>query len=106
MHLFIASVPTTWDETRVLAAKAGSYYAVAKRKGTKWYLGAITANNAQELTLNLDFLKNGGQLTSFEDGKNAYRIAVDYKKRQQQVSPATNLTIKLTRNGGWCGVIE
>ena len=103
---FIASVPTTWDETRVLAAKAGSYYAVAKRKGTKWYLGAITANNAQELTLNLDFLKNGGQLTSFEDGKNSYRIAVDYKKRQQQVSPATNLTIKLTRNGGWCGVIE
>ena len=103
---FIASVPTTWDETRVLAAKAGSYYAVAKRKGNKWYLGAITANDAQELTLNLDFLKTGGQLTSFEDGKNAYRIAVDYKKRQQPVSPATTMTIKLVRNGGWCGVIE
>ncbi|WP_027454419.1 glycoside hydrolase family 97 protein [Xylanibacter brevis] len=103
---FIASVPTTWDETRVLAAKAGSYYAVAKRKGNKWYLGAITANNAQELKLNLDFLKTSGQLTSFEDGKNAYRIAVDYKKRQQPVSPATTMTIKLTRNGGWCGVIE
>ena len=26
-------VPTTWDETRVLAAKAGDYYVVAKRKG-------------------------------------------------------------------------
>ena len=30
---FIASVPTTWAETRVLAAKAGDYYVVAKRKG-------------------------------------------------------------------------
>lgn len=103
---YIVSVPTTWDETRVLAAKAGSYYAVAKRKGTKWYVAAITGNEAQELQLNFEFLKSNGQLTSFEDGKNAYRIAVDYKKRQQNVSPSTSMTVKLARNGGWCGVIE
>ena len=47
--LFIASVPTTWDETR---------------------------------------------------------IAVDYKKQVQQVTPSTQLTLHLVRNGGWCGSIE
>ena len=40
----IASVPTTWDETRVLAAKAGDYYVVAKRKGAKWFIGAILSS--------------------------------------------------------------
>ena len=40
----IASVPTTWDETRILAAKAGDYYVVAKRKGTKWFVGAILSS--------------------------------------------------------------
>ena len=49
-------VPTTWDETRVLAAKAGDYYVVAKRKGAKWFIGAITGSKPQNITIRLDFL--------------------------------------------------
>lgn len=103
---YIASVPTTWDETRVLAAKAGDYYAVAKRKGSKWYIGAITGDKPQDIDLPLDFLGKGGRLTSFRDGRNAHRIAVDYKREQQNVTPQTTLRIHLARNGGWCGVVE
>ena len=103
---FIASVPTTWDETRVLAAKAGEYYVVAKRKGTKWFVGAITGNNPQTINVQFDFLKQPGRLTSFEDGRNANRIAVDYRCRQQTVDGRMLHTLRLARNGGWCGVIE
>jgi len=103
---FIASVPTTWDETRVLAAKAGEYYVVAKRKGTKWFVGAITGNNPQTINVQFDFLKQPGRLTSFEDGRNANRIAVDYRCRQQTVDSRMLHTLRLARNGGWCGVIE
>ena len=103
---FIASVPTTWDETRVLAAKAGDYYVVAKRKGTKWFVGAITGSKPQDITISLDFLTRPAMLTSFSDGRNAHRIAVDYKKESLEVNPATTRTLHLARNGGWCGSID
>jgi alpha-glucosidase len=96
-------VPTTWDETRVLAARAGDYYVVAKRKGTKWFVGAITGSKPQDITISLDFLNQPATLTSFRDGRNAHRIAVDYKKQVQQVTPSTQLKLHLVRNGGWCG---
>ncbi|MBO7103031.1 MAG: glycoside hydrolase family 97 protein [Bacteroidaceae bacterium] len=103
---FIASVPTTWEDTRVLAAKAGDYYVVAKRKGGKWFIGAITGNDAQDIDISLDFLGKNGHLTYFQDGRNAHRIAVDYKRLEQDVTPQTKLRLHLVRNGGWCGVIE
>ena len=103
---FITSVPTTWDETRVLTAKAGDYYVVAKRKGSLWFIGAITGDKPQDLDISLDFLAGSGLLTYFQDGRNAHRIAVDYKKGEQKVSPQTTLHLHLVRNGGWCGVIR
>lgn len=105
---FITSVPTTWDELKVLDAKVGEYVVVARRKGTKWFIGAITTDKAQQLTLNLDFLVDNAQhtLTSFEDGINAAKFARDYKKQTKTVSKGTLLTLNLVRNGGWCGIIE
>ena len=103
---FIASVPVTWDETRVLSAKAGKYIVVAKRKGARWFVAALTNNESQDLTLDLGFLTRNGQLTAFRDGTNAHRVAVDYRKQQQAVSPSTKLSIHLAPSGGWCGVIE
>ena len=103
---FIASVPTTWDDTRILAAKAGDYYVVAKRKGSKWFIGAMTGDKAQNIDISLDFIGKNGHLTYFQDGRNAHRIAVDYKRLEQDVTPQTKLRLHLVRNGGWCGVIE
>ena len=103
---YIASVPTTWDDTRVLAAKAGDYYVVAKRKGQKWYIGAMTGERPQRIDITLDFLDKGGRLTAFTDGRNAHRIAVDYKKEEQDVTPDTKITLNLVRNGGYAAVIE
>ncbi|MBQ7442835.1 MAG: glycoside hydrolase family 97 protein [Bacteroidaceae bacterium] len=103
---FIAGVPTTWDETRVLAARAGDCYAVAKRKGAKWFVGAITGDKAQDMDIALDFLTAGGHATIFEDGRNAHRIAVDYKRTEMDVTPRGRLHLHLARNGGWCAVIE
>ena len=103
---YIASVPTTWDDTRVLSAKAGDYYVVAKRKGTKWFIGAMTGENPQDIEISLDFLTKGGHLTYFQDGRNAHRIGVDYKRLEQDVTPQSKLRLHLVRNGGWAGVIE
>lgn len=50
---FLSDVPTTWDETRPLAAKVGEYAVVAKKKGDEWYIGAI--GNEQQRTVPIDF---------------------------------------------------
>lgn len=104
---YIASVPTTWDETRALAAEAGEYVVVAKRKGNKWYVGGITNNTPRDLKLPLHFLGAGTHhLTAFRDGKNADYQAMHYNKVEQTVTATETLDIHLVRNGGWAAVIE
>lgn len=83
---FVTSVPTTWDETKALEAKAGQYAIVAKRKGSKWFIGGITNGTERERSfeLKLDFLGTKKyKLTSFEDGINAVNQAMDYRKKNE-----------------------
>ena len=104
---YIASVPTVWDETRCLSAKAGEYLVVAKRKGQKWFVGAITNGTSRDLTLSLSFLTSGNhKLTAFKDGVNADYQAMHYNKTEQSVTSGTSLNIHLAKNGGWAAVIE
>ena len=105
---FIASVPTTWDELRVLHAECGEQLVVARRKGDRWYIGGITAEKPFEMRLSLDFLPSGRQyrMTSFEDGVNADLQAMDYRRRVRQVDASSSIEIRMTRNGGWAAVLE
>lgn len=106
---FISRIPVTWDETRALKAVAGKFAVVAKRKGDKWYVGAINGcNEGIELEIPLDFLTPGRNytMTAFEDGINAFRQAMDYRKTQRRVDSTGKATLKIARNGGWAAVIE
>jgi len=105
---FIASVPVTWDETKVLAAETGEYFVVAKRKGAKWFIGAITNSTTRDLNIPLDFLPDGKihQITSFKDGVNAEIQALDYKKVTGTISKRESIPLHLVSDGGWAAVIE
>lgn len=107
---FIAAVPETWDETKVLKIEPGKLYAVAKRKGSDWYVAAIASDGDKwrEDTVALDFLSPGQEyeMTWFEDGINAPRQAMDYRKKMTSVKAGDKLTMKIARNGGWTGVIR
>lgn len=107
---YITQVPQTWDETIALKAKAGEYVIVAKRKGDKWYIGGMTNNRQQERTfeLDFDFLKEGQsyRMTSFEDGVNANRQAMDYRKKEYTLKKGDKIIVRLARNGGFASVIE
>ena len=56
---YIASVPTTFDETVALDGKVGEFVSIARRKGTTWYAGAMTNWNGREITIDLSFLGDG-----------------------------------------------
>lgn len=105
---FITDVPVTWDETRALEAKAGEYALVAKRKGNKWYIGGMTNNTERQLEISLDFLNAGTsyKMTSFEDGINAGRQAMDYRRKESHIKSGDKIQIKMARNGGFAAVIE
>lgn len=107
---FITQVPTTWDETIALAAEVGEVAIVAKRKGDKWFIGGMTNNkqDVREMEICLDFLNNGKnyKMTSFKDGINAGRQAMDYRRDESSVKKNDVIKIKMTRNGGFAAVIE
>jgi alpha-glucosidase len=102
---FLRSVPTTWDETSVLNGEIGKYVTVARRKGTTWYIGAMTDWSARDLVLDLSFLASpAGTLTVYQDGINADRTGSDFKKQALHLDAYSPVTIHLAPGGGWVAV--
>jgi alpha-glucosidase len=56
---FLKLVPTWWDETRVFVGEIGEVLVTARRKGTTWYLGGMSAKPARDIELPLSFLGAG-----------------------------------------------
>ena len=98
---FIASVPTTWDETLVLDGKVGEYLVIARKKGFRWYIGAITNWEERDLEIDLSVLPGFGAKSGevFRDGPNANRVGKDYVVEQAQVWGNT-VKVHLAKGGG------
>lgn len=66
---FMKKIPTTWDETRFIDGYPGKYCVMARRFGSKWYIGATNASNSlQSYTLSLPWL-TGKEVTVLFDHK-------------------------------------
>ncbi len=103
---FIASVPTTFDETVALNGKVGEYAAIARRKNDTWFIGAMSNWDAHDITIDLSFLKDGNyEAEIFKDGINADRDATDYKREGIKVSAKDKINVHLSTGGGWVAKI-
>jgi alpha-glucosidase len=100
---FVGSVPTTWDETRVLDGDIGQYIVTARRKGNNWYIGAMTNESGRTVDVPLDFLAAGRNYRAdiLEDGKDRNHLAA----RAASVTGKTRLTLKLAPSGGAVAVL-
>jgi len=104
---FLAAVPTTWDETKVLSAKISQYILLARRNGNDWYVGAMTDWTPRDLEVDFSFLPEGSfTLDAYQDGVNADRNASDYKKSTQQITRSTKLKIHLAPGGGFAARVH
>ena len=104
---FIAKVPTTWDETRVINAKMGEYIVTARCKGSKWYIGGMTDWTPRDITIDLSFIgKQNAQAVIFKDGINADRAARDYKRTAVTLDTTQPLTLHMAPGGGFAMEIE
>jgi len=101
---FLRDVPVTWDETRALDAAIGDYLIAARRKGSDWFIGAITDESARDVEVPLLFLDpdRAYRAIQYTDGENA-----DWEKnpralniRPRTVCAADTLKLHLAAGGG------
>lgn len=101
---FLADVPTTWDELKVIEAKVGEYLVIARRKGDTWYLGGITNNEPRAFAIDLSFLGSGDyDATLMMDGLNASKFAEDYQRVEKPVRSSAVLNVSMVKGGGFAG---
>ncbi len=100
---FIASVPTVWDETKVVEGRVGEYIVTARRSGDRWYIGGLNDWSIREVTLNLaqivgtKSLKGRGVL--YKDGLNAAMNGADFQCVEVDLS--RDITIEMAAGGGF-----
>ncbi|MBE99296.1 glycoside hydrolase family 97 protein [Flavobacterium coralii] len=103
---FIKDVAADWQDTKVLEAEPGDYLTIARKaKGSeKWFLGAITDENARNTTITLNFLTPGKKYKAviYQDGKNAHwkNDPINYEVKTVEVTSKTKLNLKLAAGGG------
>jgi alpha-glucosidase len=101
---FIRKVPTAWDETRFLAGEPGKDIVLARRLGTTWYVGAMSADeSATTKQVKLDFLPAGRyKATIWEDGAAPNNV----RTREVDVTGRDTLALQLAAVGGAAVIIE
>lgn len=106
---FIASLPTVFDETRVLDGVMGKYIVTARRKGNDWYVAGQTNWDARDLEVAFSFLDEGASYTMREciDGVNAEKNASDYQlKKADNVNSTQGLKLHMASGGGFALVFK
>lgn len=99
---FIERVPATWDETRFLAGKIGESVAIARRKGSRWFVGAMTVD-PRTMRLPLDFLGQGEWRASiWEDGASPVELVT----RDGRFGAGDTLTLAMAASGGAVAMFE
>lgn len=99
---FLSSVPTTWDETRPLAAKIGEYAAIAKKKGEEWFIGVIGNEQQHTVPIDFSFLPPGEERTAeiYRDNDLTAANAKSLTFETMIVNNQTIINANLTVGGG------
>ena len=98
---FIKNIPGTWDETRVPVAIPGGWAAIARRRSTDWFLGAINSSTARDAAIPLSFLPPGRyEATIYSDAPDAALHPNNLNRETRIVQALDSLTTPLAAGGG------
>ena len=104
---FIRQVPTSWDETRVLAGEVGEYVVIARRLGKDWFIGAMSDWTPRHLSISLAVLGGGNwQADVYNDGPDAARTPTDIAHSQMILHSSSPVMIALAPGGGWAAHLK
>jgi hypothetical protein len=96
---FLRKVPVTWDETRFVDGYPGRLAVIARRSGSRWYVGGVEGEGrARSFELRPFFLGPGSwTATILEDGD----LPRSPANRTATVEASGSLTIPLRPHGGF-----
>lgn len=103
---FIVDVPTDWEESVAVAGEVGDFVAIARKErgGADWYLGALTDEEARDLSIPLAFLDPGEIYIAeiYRDGDNAHwkTDPYDLTIEEREFSHGDVLELPLAAGGG------
>jgi len=103
---FIKDVAVDWQESRYLEAEPGDYITVARKEknGERWFLGAITDENARTTEIKLDFLSPNKKYKAiiYQDGKTAdwKKNPINYEIKTIEVTSKSKIKLVLANGGG------
>jgi alpha-glucosidase len=98
---FFRHLPTTWDESRVLHSKIGTYATIARRNGQNWFIGCLNAVERRTLEVAFDFLPGDKTYTAHiyrDDHSVNTRTRVGIEKRD--VTATSVFRAELGKQGG------
>jgi hypothetical protein len=103
---FIEDVAVDWDDTKILSAEPGDFIVIARkaRNSAEWFVGAITDENAREVTIPLDYLDKDKKYLArlYMDARDAHwrDNPMAYKIEEKEVGSGDTLEIQLAGGGG------
>ena len=103
---FIKDVAVDWQDSKYLEAEPGDYLTVARKekKGERWFLGAITDENARDTQVKLDFLSPNKKYKAviYQDGKDAdwKNNPKNYDIKTMEVTSKSKINLHLANGGG------
>ena len=100
---FIASVPTTWDESKAICGELGEYVVVARRKGDVWYVAGICSQKGRSIEIDLSKIVPEGEYTAeiLSDTPNSGKDPEDYLIKVRDVFSNQKLKFELKSGGGF-----
>lgn len=101
---FLKTVPTAWDETRLLSGYPGEDIVIARKRGNKWYIGGLNGlDQAQTLSFKIDFIKQKkAKISIIKDGSGDQ----SFSNSTQSVTPGQKISINCLPRGGFVAVVE
>ena len=99
---FMKNVPTTWDETIFVDGYPGKYVVLARRKGNKWYVAGINAEDKNtKIKVSLPMIKSGAPLKIYSDNS-----SLQGNVKSSRLSKNSTVDIQVPTNGGFVIITE
>lgn len=102
VQAFLANLPTTWDDTKLLTGDVAKEVVIARKSADKWYIAGINGTNeARTISFNLNRLKLASNknvmLRIIGDGKSQY----EFNSYNKEVKDNETISIETLPRGGF-----
>ena len=98
---FFKSLPTVWDDTRILEGEIGKYVTIARRKNEDWFIGSINGSDDRQLTIDFNFLgKQKKYKASIYSDDPASASITKVKVDEKIITSNSRLTFPVNKNNG------